>query len=223
MKNSYNNKLNTPDILTKKEKVISLAVMRNFLHFGHYELVSQMLKYSDVVYIAFGSAQAKNDIRNPFTIRQRIDLLKLAFGDTKKIKIISVADINAVSKEDWEKHVLKTIKTQGLQPPTDYFGGSEVDVSWYGNVISHTTEKAVGFETGDDYTIIKKYMKIHILDRYESNYMSGTDIRSSIANNGEEWKKHVPRCMISYIEENFPKHLILSNILKKKNIDGNTF
>jgi len=181
-------------------KIISCAVMRNFLHIGHYNLVSEMLKNSDKVYIIFGSAQAHSDIRNPFTIKQRIDLVRLAFGKSSKIKIISIKDINAVTKEEWESYVLEKIKSEGLETPTDYWGGSQDDVSWYGNVKTENN----------------KFLKINILNRYNSSIMSGTLVRQSISNNGVEWKEHVPKCMIEYIENNFPKHLMLSNILNER-------
>lgn len=200
----YNEIHTLPELTPNQDGlVIAMLVMSDFTHLGHMEIVSQALRIADKVYIVFGSIQNKGTEKSPYNYKQRVDKVKIVFGNSDKIKFLGIADIDAKYPEDWEAHVLEKIRKHfnGVMP-TDYFGGSEYDVSWYG----HTKIP----ENND------QPMRIHVFNRRSSYFMSGTEVRAGIANGHDEWEQHVPRCLIKYLKDNFPKELTLKYRVEEK-------
>lgn len=181
--------------MNNNEKIGLITVKFHPLHNGHTNLIYRMLCECKVVIIVLGSAQHSGTISHPYNVKERIDFIHTVFGNSKKIKILAIKDINAVSKKEWSEFVLSELEKAGFPTPTDYYGGCEDDVNWFS----------------------ESPLKLNVLDRYrDSLNMSGTQIRQSIANNGKDWYSQVPYCIKDKIEEYFPKHLILENIIKNK-------
>jgi len=165
---------------------------------GHFFSFSQMLRDNDIVIIGLGSVQVEGTRDNPFSAKLRSDMIRKVFGEVNKgckskIKIVFINDIGAVEKEDWVNHCLNKIKQANLPTPTRYYAGSETDLVWFNNAVNLNGEK----------------IKMINLNRHSTNHLSGTLVRQSISNGTSEWKSHVPECLVDFIEENYPKYLLL--------------
>ena len=181
-------------IKNKNTKVAFAALRMQPLHKGHYRLISQMLMENDLVLVGLGSVQVEGTSMNPYSAKERTDFVKTIFASSK-IKIIPLSDQGAVRKEDWVSYCMNKIKGANQPTPTDYYAGSETDLEWF---------KGAKNLNGEELRLIN-------MERYETNIMSGTDIRKSISAGAEEWKKHVPYPLISAIESCYPEKLKLEN------------
>ncbi|MCX6773243.1 MAG: nicotinamide-nucleotide adenylyltransferase [Candidatus Micrarchaeota archaeon] len=75
-------------------------------HKGHLSAVKWIAKKSSKVIVAIGSAQEKNTVKNPFSVRERVKMIKAqlsAAGLARKCVLASVTDIH--SNELWVAHV----------------------------------------------------------------------------------------------------------------------
>jgi len=187
------------DQIEKVEKV-GLAIMRmQPFHKGHLRIIHKMMEEMDVIIIGIGSIQEKETINNPFSAAQRREMLRkvLKLGNKSNIKIIELADIGAVTKIAWATHVLGIISGKNLPRPTHYYAGSIHDASWFDSLNKELEE---GF------------MNIVNLDRFQTTFMSGTDIRKSIIDGSYDWQEYVPSIIVDYIDEEFPNHLRLETM-----------
>jgi citrate lyase synthetase len=161
---------------------------------GHYRVYSEMLRDNDIVIIGLGSVQIKETRDNPFSESQRTEMIRKVFGKSNKIKIVPINDIGAVTKEEWVSHCLKRINDKKLPTPTRYYAGSETDLEWF----------------RDSINLNGNPIELKNLERHSTTIMSGTLVRQSISTGTSEWVKHVPECLVDYINDNYPKHLLLS-------------
>ncbi len=207
-------------IITQEEN-IALAVMRlQPLHNGHFNLISKMLRENQKVIIGLGSTQIENTFDNPFSGKQRLEMLKIAFGNSNKLKIIFLKDIGAVVHRQWAEYVFSQIEKNNLPLPTRYYAGSLNDAFYFEdfNINKNDTKLIGDYEKYKDISFNEKYkdlkLEIKILDRRLSSINdSGTEIRKSIVNNIDTWLSQVPECLHNYIISNFPKKFdLLENI-----------
>lgn len=160
------------------------------IHNGHVSLIFEAMKNHEMVYIYLGSRNQPISFENPFSVKQRIEMLKIIFGTSSKLKIIPLKDIGATSKEQWMSYIAKETYSQNLEQPTDYYAGDKENSIWISDVIN---------------PISQKKFNVHIIDRLKTTIMSGTRIRKNIANGTDDWKQHVPTVLHDYIEKNFPE------------------
>jgi len=160
---------------------------------GHFYLNSEMLRDNDVIIVGIGSTQIQGTSRNPFSPEQRKEMYFKVFGKTKKIKFVYLRDIGAVYPGEWQDYCLKRIKDSSYPTPTHYYCGSKTDGYWF--------EGAENLN-GDPIELVT-------LKRYDTPFMPGTNIRASITNDSDEWEEHVPKCLIEYIKDNYPKDLMI--------------
>lgn len=214
------------------KKNIAFAMMRmQTIHKGHFRLIAKMLEENDIVIIGLGSAQISGTFDNPFTIAERIEMLKLLFGQGAigkhgKIKIVPIEDLGAAKPIDWVNHCFDKIIANGLELPNRYYAGSVADSMWYKDYETKTYETNNLNVCGGNYNPYNETNKtlkhnttleIKVLDRHTiSVNMSGTEIRKDISNGFYNWKSEVPECLHSYILEKFPKKFLLNEILKNK-------
>lgn len=158
------------------------------LHLGHTRLINKMIEDYSTVIIGVGSSDKEVSLHNPWTFEQRKSMLRQVYGS--RIKIIQLADLGAEENSNsWCDYVLEKIEKLKLPKPTDYFTGSKADSTWYKG------------RFGD---------RVHIMERTESNFISGTDIRRLIQTGNDDWKNYVPRVNHRMIEETFPDNLKIS-------------
>lgn len=176
-----------------KTTVNSIAgiVMRGEpIHSGHISIIFEAMTKHELVYIYLGSRDKEVSFDNPFTVRQRMDMLKMVFGKSSKLKIIPLADIGASTKQEWMNYISSETSKHGFEPITDYYAGDQENAIWVTDV---------------EHPITGNYLNIHIKDRLQTTIMSGTRIRKSIATKSDEWKKHVPAVLHKFIEDKFPE------------------
>lgn len=176
---------------------VGLAVMRmQPMHNGHFNLISKMIREMDVVIIGLGSIQESGTVNNPYTPKQRREMVEKVFGPTgkhSKIKIVELKDLGACTPITWASFVFGKIDGMNLPTPTHYYAGSKHDASWF---------NSVNEEFGDG------SLEIEIVDRLkESICMSGTEIRKSILSGSSDWEEYVPPTIITLITNNFPYEL----------------
>ena len=188
----------------KSIKKIAFMVMRlQPQHNGHTQLILKAMLENDQVIILLGSSQEKRTKRNPLSTPEKISLLKQTFGESSKLKIITIRDIGATTDQEWTNHVFDTIEKAGLKQPNRYYAGDSVNASFFRNIIN-----PYAFEE----------IEVIEIDRFNSGLMSATDIRNSIYNGCNSWEKHVPPCIIQMIKDIYPEELI--NPFKIKKIKG---
>ena len=173
------------------------------LHNGHINLILKAMVENDIVIIGLGSRNQEKSYNNPFSVKQRMNMLKKVFGDSSKLKIIPIADIEAQSKKEWVDYVYDEINKMNLPQPNRYYAGDKINSGWYEKETNKYTNKKP---------------EIILLDRFESKIMSGTMIRQSISNEDSEWKKYVPICIQNYIKEEYPKEFLQKEIMKEKKV-----
>jgi hypothetical protein len=188
--------------MKKEFKYVAFAAMRlqPAIHLGHHKLICKMLEENDLVIIGLGSTQIENTSRHPLSASERIEMFNILYGvNNKKIKIVRLVDIGAVSPKEWSNYCIERLETMKLPTPTDYYAGSPTDAFWFEGAVN---------AYGED-------ININVLDRHSTGIMSGTEIRASLANGTNEWKKHVPRCLHEYVEKTFPYTQTLEYNMKK--------
>lgn len=177
--------------MKNKYSKVGFAAMRMqpAIHLGHHKLICKMLEENDLVIIGLGSTQVEKTSKNPLTASERIEMINILYGvDNKKIKIVRLVDLGAVTPKDWYEYCINKLDQMKLPTPTDYYAGSTTDAFWFDGAVNKNNEP----------------ININIVSRYETGIMSGTEIRSSLANGTEEWKNHVPRCLHDYVYNTFP-------------------
>ena len=178
---------------SQKPTSIGSVLMRGEpIHNGHINIIFEAMKNHELVYIYLGSRNKPVSMENPFTISQRINMLKIVFGNSSKLKIIPLQDIGATSKAEWMKYIAEETSSLGFEQVTDYYAGDQENAIWVTDV---------------ENPISNKNFNIHITDRLKTGIMSGTRIRKNIANKSDDWKQHVPAVLHEFILTNFPKEL----------------
>jgi cytidyltransferase-like protein len=142
-------------------------------HNGHRSLVDKMLKETKNATIVLGSAQESRTEKNPFDVKERLQMIHNVYGYRENIKIFALDSIP--NDDEWYSYVLESIGKNCPsfgKPEAFYCGGSE-EGSW--------------FDHGE--------LTVEILDRKkQTGYfdISATQIREMITNKDDEWKKFVP-------------------------------
>lgn len=185
---------------TEVKQKVGLAVMRmQPMHNGHYNLIVKMMQEMDVVIIGLGSIQESLTTSNPYTPKQRREMIEKVFGPTgknSKIKIVELKDLGAIHKIAWAMHVFGKLDGMNLPKPTHYYAGSNYDGSWF---------ESVNDEFGDGSLIINMLDRVNV-----SICMSGTEIRKSIIAETNDWQGYVPPVLVDFIEQSFPNELRLT-------------
>ena len=100
-------------------------------HNGHKFLVDKMLKECDVGVILIGSAQ-KKDKMNPFTLHERIKMIRNLYNNKKRLFIGSNIDLDSPYSKNAQWDVV--LSSCGLSltgdVPTNIYGGIDYSVPW---------------------------------------------------------------------------------------------
>jgi len=167
---------------------------------GHFRIISRMIRDNDMVIIGLGSVQVEGTSSNPFSAKQRTEMLRRVFGKSSKIKIIPLHDIGAKERYEWVEYCMAQIKGKQLPTPTRYYAGSKTDLDWFVDSVN---------DNGESIELID-------LERHKTNILSGTFVRQSISTGTDEWKNSVPECLIDYIQDEYPEDLLLEFHREKK-------
>lgn len=97
-------------------KAVVLGRFQPF-HKGHAKLIHEAVKLAKSVYIVIGSANCYPNIKNPFTVEQRIEMIsdyvknRLTMSEISKINFVSVNDYR-YNDEKWKTEVRTKIDEQ---------------------------------------------------------------------------------------------------------------
>jgi nicotinamide-nucleotide adenylyltransferase len=144
-------------------------------HLGHLSAVKQALNKVGLLYIGIGSAQYSHERYNPFSTKERMDIIQKALeekGISKgRFEIIPIPDIH--NNAAWPAHV------QSLVP--------EFDIVFVG-------------DDGLVKELFEKYTKIPVKIVKKEIDICATDIRKAILDN-EDWKKYLCDSTVEYLEK----------------------
>lgn len=140
-------------------------------HLGHLKVIRDILKKNSRVVIAIGSAQAKNTKRNPFSAREREEMISRALKAVriKNYEIVRIPDL--FNDQLWVARVNKVCR---------------YDFVYSMNPWTIRCFKRAGIR-----------VRRHGL--YRRKTCSGSEIRGSILKNGN-WKALVPKPVAEYIK-----------------------
>jgi nicotinamide-nucleotide adenylyltransferase len=141
-------------------------------HKGHLEVLKLMQKECKQIVIGIGSAQLKQESRNPLSSKQRRTILRTVVS-TRKIpaKIIKVVDVP--DDKDWMQMLLKT----------------KFDVIYSSNLWVLKIARTVKRELHATFSIIDVKPQV---DNDETRDISATRVRKSIREGTVQWEKLVP-------------------------------
>lgn len=186
------------------------------LHRAHTKLINIMIQDCETAIVCLGSAQKKREKHDPWTVEERMQMLKNVYAD--RIKIVPLNDIGAVSPDQWVSYIFDKLDKLGMKDPTDYYSGSDFDASWYkehfwSDTISSelVTRHSVSQGLVDD-PRLKNYLtnggvmrKLHILNRETSPVPSATEIRMSLELRNDMWKEWSAAVNNDIIIDNYPE------------------
>ena len=142
-------------------------------HRGHLSAVRQALKQVDELYIAIGSSQYDHTEDNPFTAKERAEMIRLALeenGLLDRCRVFELPDIH--DNDGWTAYVRTII------PP--------FEMVFVGN-------------NGLVKELFERFDKAEIFEVEHEVSVSATKIRCAMAR-GVEWENHVSPKVAGYIK-----------------------
>lgn len=144
-------------------------------HKGHLEAISDALKEVDELVIAVGSAQYSHKISNPFTVGERVTMIRKALDEAKipasRLWIVPVPDVHV--------HMVWVAQVVGYTP--------KFDVVYANEPLTRRLFLEAGF-------------KVQPVPLHQREVYSATEIRERMLD-GKNWKTLVPNSVAKYIEE----------------------
>ena len=205
-------------------KRVGLVVARlQPLHKGHTKIINHMIQECETAIICLGSAQKSREQHDPWTVEERMAMLRNVYAD--RIKIVPLNDLGATRPEQWVNYIFEKLKKLGMKEPTDYYTGSEQDSFWYRDHFAvnwhELEEKSFDYEDiehqiyiANKYKIENKdaslsgasqFRRLHILDRNINSVPSATELRGFLELRNDGWKEWTPNVNHKTIEDNYPE------------------
>lgn len=209
-------------------KRIGLSTMRvQPLHRGHCRILHKMSMACEVSILCLGSAQKSREEHDPWTVDERIAMVKNVFGD--RLKIVPVTDLGATTPQQWVDYLIGKITKLGLPEPTDYFTGSIMDGLWYRDYFAADWPAIEEFLKRKDLTTDKGYAdaqhfagrylthdhrvrRLHIVDRNGNPVPPATEIRGYLKLRNDGWKEWIPEVNHNLIEGTYPEEFKVPGI-----------
>lgn len=169
------------------------------LHRGHTHIINTMIETHRPVILGLGSAQKSREPHDPWTVEERMQMIRNVYGD--RIKIVPLKDLGLVDVTDeWVDYVLDKIAKLGLPEPTDYWGGSKFDSLWYSSRFAETNSDNPKYLAKNG-----QVRKLHILERDKNIFPAATELRTAMALEDDSWMEWVPTVNHRLIEETYPE------------------
>ncbi len=144
-------------------------------HKGHLAAMKKILSENDELVIVVGSAQFSHSLTDPFTVGERIVMLRSMLKEEK----IDLARCYVVPLPDAEMHAVWVAKLVAYCPP--------FDVVYSNESLTSRLFKELGFSLGS-------------IPLFRREIYSATEIRRRMLAN-EEWRSLVPPCVAELIDE----------------------
>lgn len=147
-------------------------------HNGHLRVVREASEEYDEVVVVIGSKQYSRTQDNPFTYKERFEMITTAIAEEGigNVKVFGVENIN--DNDEYVKHLEKFVP--------------KCEVFFSGNTLTEQLFSEKGY-------------KVKILPRYEK--VSATQIRKMIVK-GEDWTKFVPKCVAKILKRIKAKEIL---------------
>ncbi len=179
------------------------------LHRGHLKSINRMIQDCETAIICLGSAQKSREEYDPYTVEERMQMLKNVYGD--RIKIVPLNDLGAAGPVEWTNYIFEKLAKLGMKEPTDYYTGSGADSKWYYHCFYAGTETQM--ESLKDFEAFKESYSnpdrtirfLHLIDRDMNPVPPATDIRTYLSLRTDEWKQWVPRVNHDLVSSNYPE------------------
>ena len=181
------------------------------LHRGHLKSVNRMIQDCETAIIGLGSAQKSGEEHDPYTVEERMEMLRNVYGD--RIKIVPLNDLNASSPKQWTDYIFEKLGKLGMKKLTDYYTGSEADAKWY--IHCFWNEKLYKPYNGryngpnpkltTEFTTSYGTRLLHLIDRDMNPIPPATDIRTYLSLRTDEWKQWVPRVNHDLVSSKYPE------------------
>lgn len=190
--------------LANQNTDVGFASMRmQPLHNGHKMIIDAMVSRCAISIVGLGSCQESRTKKNPFTIEERKFMVRQIFGDS--VKFVELYDIGAKNNKEWVDYCFTMISKSGFPLPNTYFTGSDEDAKWYVDYFYPENFDGDFKETQiDDYG---RRRTIYSLERHKNSIPSATEIRQSLIDGDDTWKKHIPLSNHEFVSKNFPGFL----------------
>ena len=142
-------------------------------HHGHFEVVKRLLKKHDEIVLVIGSAEEANTKDNPFTAGERMEMIRSAFGQRSRSRIIivPVRDINDHSR--WVDHVRAYVP--------------HFDVVYSNNELVARLFRDAG-------------CNVEPIEYVDRGTNEGRYIRELMKKGDDGWKRHVPDGAVKFID-----------------------
>lgn len=180
---------------------VGLAVMRlQPLHTGHLRIINRMTANCETVIIGIGSADKSFTAHNPYTIEDRMTMLRNVYGT--RIKIVPLKDLGLTEvTREWADFVINKIKKVDMPAPTEYWTGSEADAAFYKELFY--TDKMLN----DGYRIDEctNYLgPLRVVNRGGNPVPPATELRTFLQLHDDTWKQWVPAVNWNIVENGYP-------------------
>ena len=144
------------------------------LHKGHMSAIHWILERHEEVVVVIGSPNKPISYTNPFTVGERIEMLRMALSEKElaKVILITIPDINN-------------------------------DSLWPSHVLSYSPKISTIYSNNDHVNkLFGKYgIKVEKTPIFSREQHEGTGIREMMAEGDNDWKKRVPLKIVKYLEE----------------------
>ncbi len=159
------------------------------LHRGHLKSINRMIQDCETAIICLGSAQKSREPHDPWTVEERMEMLKNVFAD--RIKIVPLNDLGASGPEEWTDYILEKLAKLGMKEPTDYYTGSLADSSWYNHTF-YLDDVSVVDGKNSYITTDLQQRELHLIDRDMNPVPAATEIRGFLQLRTDGWREWVP-------------------------------
>jgi nicotinamide-nucleotide adenylyltransferase len=141
------------------------------VHLGHAPVLRALCRRADQALIGIGSSN-RYDVRNPFTLNETSDMIRLVLADLENHTLIPVPDLDDGPR--WRAMI------------TDMFGPLDRFV---------TANPYVRSLLSEDYVIIRP---VELLPMEQRIAIDGSMVRREMAR-GDDWRELVPKIVANYI------------------------
>jgi len=165
---------------------------------GDANTIGQLTQDFNTVIVAITGANAPVTRKTPFTIEERIEMVKNVFGD--RVRVVTVDEVLEGSEESRAQVVLRTIKEAGLPDPTDLWTNDENDVVDFKEFFYRSNPyKDVNPADESKYMVGNVRRWLHVVQSYSIVYPKQSELRSSIEKRDAGWQVWVPKRNIDLV------------------------
>lgn len=142
------------------------------IHYGHKYLFDISINLCKTTLILVGSAQEVQTLRNPFSIKTRIDTIKNIYPDLDETKFL-IRGINDLTNEydlttDWGKYVNEQIKNYtNKKADLLIYGNDESRETWFSPEDIKTTSRLIIPRSNISATSLRGYLTIDDKDSWK--------------------------------------------------------